>query len=100
MRLINADALIKDLSKEWNVLDELEFANKAMWKVIDAQPTIEERKKGMWLHTDTEPDEGGHYPLGWMPWYCSECGTGIGKHQTAFCPNCGADMRGEDDERA
>ena len=34
---------------------------------------------------------------GWMPWYCSECGCGVGKHQTTFCPNCGADMRGEHD---
>ena len=62
-----------------------------------AQP---ERKTGHWKHINEEEERAKHdgQLLGWMPWYCSECGCGVGKHQTAFCPNCGADMRGEQDE--
>lgn len=29
---------------------------------------------------------------------CSECKTSYGFLKTPFCPNCGADMRGKDDE--
>ena len=62
-------------------------------------PAEPERKKGKWI-----PDEIAAYdmpkgePRGWVPWLCSECGWCVGKHQTAFCPSCGADMRGEQDE--
>ena len=62
---------------------------------VDALLSIEpERKKGKWI-----PDEIAAYdmpkgePRGWVPWLCSECGWCVGKHQTAFCPSCGADMR-------
>lgn len=54
----------------------------------------QKRKRGHWIHISPEPE----VMLGWMPWYCSECKCGVGKHQVAFCPNCGADMRGEEDE--
>lgn len=56
-----------------------------------AQP---EWKKGYWKHINEEEERAKHNGqlLGWMPWYCSECGCGVGKHQTAFCPNCGAKM--------
>lgn len=56
------------------------------WAKIDALPPAqpEERKKGKWMK-----DEGWNF--------CSICGE-----QTInlynFCPNCGADMRGGEDE--
>lgn len=62
-------------------------------------PAQPERKKGKWI-----PDEIAAYdmpkgePRGWVPWLCSECGWSVGKHQTAFCPSCGADMRGEQND--
>ena len=58
-----------------------------------AQPRREERKIGEWIYD-------------WGDWdfetcKCSECGnhttTPIGERYS-FCPNCGADMRGEDNE--
>lgn len=58
-----------------------------------AQP---ERKKGKWVEH--------HEPYTWMGytyWTCSECGFGEeneNKIKFNFCPNCGADMRGEQNE--
>lgn len=53
-----------------------------------AQP---EQKLGKWV------DDGD--PLNWV---CSECGYRVFRYNnTPYCPNCGADMRGEqDDEQA
>ena len=57
-----------------------------------AQPM---RKKGKWVSADAI--------FGGVPFYCSECGentrdTVMGKPRWNFCPNCGADMRGEQDD--
>lgn len=30
--------------------------------------------------------------------YCSECGYELRQNDTNYCPNCGADMRGEQNE--
>lgn len=32
-----------------------------------------------------------------IAWLCSECGEAV-EHEYKFCPECGADMRGESDE--
>ena len=62
--------------------------------ILDAK--AEPRKTGRWI-----PDEIAAYdmpngePRGWVPWLCSECGYCVGKHQTRFCPDCGALMCGK-----
>ena len=48
------------------------------------------QKKGHWI--DTNPEE----PLDPRQ-TCSECGNTELLHSANFCPNCGADMRGEAD---
>ena len=53
-------------------------------QALSAQP---ERKKGKWIYTPTEP-------LGYI---CSECKEGCCRYN--FCPNCGADMRGDKDDQ-
>ena len=69
-----------------------------------------EQKKGHWVKV------GGYFTPGGDPvWKCSECGKGIhvygieansynrdytDGHQWVACPNCGADMRGDENENA
>lgn len=101
-RYIDADRFERDLLS----MGEDNICNECCMSVIealDAQPTFEgipsaqpEQKKGRWIETDD----------GWDSIYyvCSECGCprtlidgtpeDNGMH---YCPNCGADMRGDTD---
>lgn len=66
--------------------------NEVISKLPSAQP---ERKTGHWIKTAR-----------WdRVYYCNQCrnyldfdGVNAGRGSTNFCPNCGADMRGEKDE--
>ncbi len=52
-----------------------------------------EPKRGRWIYkTDLITAPTGY-------WECSECKEGRLLYEANFCPNCGADMRGERDER-
>ena len=92
MRLIDADALEPDA----------EYDDGEFWAVsisqIENAPTIKpERKKGKWV-THKEPHKNMCYYI-----KCSKCGkeaiwtNGFSLYPPNFCPNCGADMRGEAD---
>ena len=65
--------------------EALEMAIEALAQLPSARP---EREKGKWMFLDP-------------PWFrCSECGA-TRENKTFmenFCPNCGADMRGERNE--
>lgn len=75
--------------------------NKRLTKRIKALPsaqTIEpERKKGRWIMENvvltSNPPQ--------YKWHCSECGRMVhgftAEVLTDYCPNCGADMRGDTD---
>ena len=52
----------------------------------DVQPV----RHGRWDTTRPEAPMFGYY-------YCSECGRKKTSPQDHYCPNCGADMRGEDE---
>lgn len=93
MRLIDADALMHDIEK-YNLSDG-KFQH---W--VEVQPTIEERNTGRWIPRYDRPKQ--------EVFICSECGgfayspwTGSRKTpkknwcKYRFCPNCGADMRGD-----
>ena len=82
------DSLIVAVRKAFESLEQ--FGNSE--PLPPAQP---ERIKGRWISADAI--------FGGEPFYCSECGentrdTVMGKPRWNFCPNCGADMRGEQDE--
>ena len=93
MRLIDGDRLCNDLLDRWNMAEarkeELIKAIMAdiVTPIVASQPTIEERKTGKWEIYVISPFDGEGCR-------CSEC-----KYEGApywdFCPNCGADMRGE-----
>ena len=54
------------------------------------------RKKGKWIDDGLYGDNFPHHA-----WLCSECGEGVIEIDIPwynFCPNCGADMRGDADE--
>ena len=60
-----------------------EVMEGALLDLPSAQP---ERKNGKWIVSHI-PDS--------MLWECNQCGFDCGAHSFNFCPNCGADMRGE-----
>lgn len=103
-RYIDADALIKDIeSKRLVFTDKATLAEAllsqgtAIRKAIENAPTADviERKRGEWKKLS-------HHILG-THFDCSVCkcewyvdGMRIDDDvNLAFCPNCGADMRGE-----
>ena len=90
MRLIDADALAekKFQERECNGLGEgpayRQGWNDAIDAVMDNEPSAQpERKKGEWSD-------------GYRWQRCSLCKQ-TGKKSWNYCPNCGADMRGEKD---
>lgn len=66
---------------------------------IDAIPTadVRENVKGEWIdcgvHGDWAWEMDGHGNC-WHIWKCSKCEYKT-EHCNNYCPNCGADMRGE-----
>jgi len=113
MRAIDADALIVDCQLAQKQADRhgKEFANAfysgggeistEWWCVedmIENAPTIEpKRKTGRWIPQDHNKRNG--YATTTVYYYpkCSVCGKN-GDYTMRYCPNCGADMRGEQDE--
>ena len=116
MRLIDADALLKD------VTSRIEFCEDIL-EIIDAQPSLDEklesayaegftfaeskfheRKKGKWAGAHAYCDHlneeakvkgktGRYFPSGMVNGvYCDQCWYRA-KQRSNFCPNCGADMR-------
>ena len=94
MRLIDADALKEQTTKRNSIWDSVsDIYGRGLTEIIDSMPTIEERKKGKWIHDD--PKDAIEAIFLARP-KCSECGFEIA-YETNYCPNCGADMRGETD---
>jgi len=78
---------------EWDMEQGYLNAIECVEEESSAQP---ERKKGKWIFLDECSNSG---------YYCSECNKKVAKEgwsnavkKIKFCPNCGSDMRGEQDE--
>lgn len=67
-----------------------------IWEAIQHMPTVDAApvKHGRWGRAYLD-----HVAMGERPsvFYCSVCGQCIA-YPVNYCPNCGADMRGEQDE--
>lgn len=79
-RLIDADALLEHV---WR--DRLD-SRERIANLVEFMPTIEERKTGEWITH--------YYKLGTERYECNVCHNRIGD-TPYYCPNCGADMRGD-----
>ena len=105
MRIIDADSLMDDIKRDSKkAIDEGDKVG-SFWLgyaagLVIKQPTIQpERKKGEWL-----PDNNNAYEMRFVCSCCKESEVvptiGFIKYKPLwdFCPNCGADMRGGQDE--
>lgn len=86
-RLIDADRLYEVIKNSWDTSDAEDF-EKSVFVALATAPTIEQRKTGKWIDAK--------YPFS----KCNVCGIYFDTANNVgnFCPNCGADMRGEQDE--
>lgn len=84
MRLIDGDAFEVFTYTYRN--NDFDNGVQYVLEAIDNAPTIEpERKKGKWLELD--------FTEAWE-YKCDQCGR-LSDFEENYCPNCGADMRGE-----
>ena len=96
MKYIDADELISALNEtiekhqNSDMFTRTVRAAKNMITIIKQMPSADvvEVKHGEWI--DEEIDCNGIFVIT----YCSECKEQC-DYRTDFCPNCGADMRGE-----
>ena len=91
MRLIDADALIKNLQEmadiEWNQQVGSSKGIEDAIDVIENFPTVEDRPTGKW-----EICNEGRYRIYYCK--CGNCKTDLHTSKLNYCPNCGADMGG------
>ena len=82
--------ILSELRAQFNCFDEVEEpVYRALTDAICVPSAQPERKEGHWIDTGEAIDDDTEVK-------CSECGEVI-YWLSNFCPNCGADMRGEQD---
>lgn len=95
MRLIDADALMREFAEFVRESNNSDFADVPTWNdavsLLGSAPTIEpEQKRGKWIVIMNEPN------ITFDECKCSECGVieyfNKGWKKFSFCPNCGARM--------
>ena len=102
MRLIDADALVKEISVSHTMTDDcgIKTGYEISMRLVEDAPTIEPRPRGKWEEKgiafirDTNIERV-------QEMRCSKCKRWLTTSymyyltQYKFCPNCGADMRGK-----
>ena len=58
---------------------------------------VVERKHGKWIGIPSKTVSKRNRTIHSMVYICPLCRYSNGRRKSNFCPNCGADMRGEDD---
>ena len=93
-KYINADELMKSLTTETGCMDRILHAADVA-DIVKNVPAadVRENVRGEWLHR-TYCFNGD---IGGLSMYqCSKCDFIVLTDEYNFCPNCGADMRGEE----
>ena len=88
-RIVYAEDAIKAVHNLYAIFgSEGEWVDrKDVFEAIDSLPSAQpQRTKGRWI--DVTKTGGAEL------WKCSECGE-LELEDSYFCPNCGADMRGD-----
>ena len=89
------DAMVEkgQRSRRYKLGEIWELNGTEIREALDTVPSVTpKRKRGKWIDETFKP-----WGLVYHPYRCDQCG----EHSEAdsnFCPNCGADMRGEQDE--
>ena len=92
MRIIDADKLINEV--EQHCIDDEITCRDDVIEIIEAAPTIEERRPGKWRARNNKYYAGDGY------YFCNKCsqrysfGGYFELDNENFCPNCGAKMKG------
>ena len=79
---------------------QVEF-NAQRKAVIQRLGEFEDRTEGEWYtnyNMSLKPSARGR-TIYYETYTCSLCGKNNGRHKTNYCPNCGAKMKGENDEQ-
>ena len=88
MRLIDADAFLKDILTAGIGKTIIEYSESDIGYMIRKRPTI-----------DVAPVKHGRWGSNGIPdsvlSACSVCGFGCGAYSFQYCPNCGARMDGD-----
>lgn len=96
--LISREALKKHILEIFEEEEKIDkkwaMGLKYSLKVIDKVPTIEERPQGEWIKWNFKTFGA----MGDWEYKCSNCEKVYGGEYN-FCPNCGADMRKEGEEK-
>lgn len=89
MRLIDADALMREFAEFVRASNNSDFSDVPTWNdavsLLDSAPTIEP-KRGRWI------EERSGKVLDLVKYHCSECGRWQTWSNFPYCPNCGAEM--------
>ena len=83
------DAIRASTSKYTGFMEMEMYTDDDAVEAIEDLPSAQpERKRGKWI------DDGDPFM-----WECGCCGYRVKRYNnTRYCPNCGADMRGEQDD--
>ena len=86
MRMIDADALIKYCDDNWIPLNV---------DAVNAQPTadVRENVRGEWIDAEEDDELDDGEKVTFIGHRCSRCNYWKNLGNMNFCPNCGADMR-------
>lgn len=95
--IIRIDERLPTIEPKTKVVAQITFDEEKLREIVKEaverfkeEYEITDRPQGEWIEQE---DDYHHY------WECSECGMGVGLDDIRnYCPNCGAKMKGADDE--